>query len=45
VTPNDEQDIQTHLKLATGSEITVRGKVDGITLRTAIVLSPAELIH
>ena len=45
VTPNDEQDIQTLLKLTTGSEITVRGKVDGITLRTAIVLSPAELIH
>ena len=45
VTPNDEQDIQTLLKLTTGSEITVRGKVDDITLRTAIVLSPAELIH
>ena len=45
VTPNDEQDIQTLLKLTTGSEITVRGKVEGITLRTAIVLSPAELIH
>ena len=45
VSPNDEQDIQALLKLATGSEITVRGKVDGITLRTAIVLSPAELIH
>ena len=45
VTPNDEQDIQTLLKLTTGSEITVRGKVDGITLRTAIVLSPAGLIH
>ncbi len=45
VTPNDEQDIQTLLKLTTGSEITLRGKVDGITLRTAIVLSPAGLIH
>ena len=45
VSPNDEQDIQALLKLTTGSEITVRGKVDGITLRTAIVLSPAGLIH
>ena len=45
VTSNDEQDVQTLLKLTTGSEITVRGKVDGITLRTVIVLSPARLIH
>ena len=45
VSPNDEQDIQALLKLTTGSEITVRGKVEGITLRPAIVLSPAELIH
>ena len=45
VTPKDEQDIQTLLKLTTGSEITVRGKVEGITLRTAIVLSTAELIN
>jgi F0F1-type ATP synthase delta subunit len=45
VTPNDEQDIQTLLKRTMNSEITVRGKVDGITLRTAIVLSPAKLIH
>ena len=45
VTPNDEQDIQTLLKRTMNSEITVRGKVDGITLRTAIVLSTAKLIH
>jgi F0F1-type ATP synthase delta subunit len=45
VTPNDEQDIQTLLKRTMNSEITVRCKVDGITLRTAIVLSPAKLIH
>ena len=45
VSPNEEQDIQALLKLTTGSEITVRGKVEGITLRTAIILSPAELIN
>jgi uncharacterized membrane protein len=45
VTPNDEQDVQTLLKRTTSSEITVRGKVDCITIRTAIVLSPAELLH
>lgn len=43
VTPRDEQDDQALLKLQTGSEIGIRGRVDGVLVRTALVLSPAEL--
>ncbi len=45
VTPRDEQDVQALLKLQTGSEVEVRGRVDGVTVRTALVLSPAELVR
>ena len=45
VTPKDEQDVQALLKLQTGSEVEIRGRVDGVTVRTALVLSPAELVH
>ncbi|WP_019430957.1 hypothetical protein [Limnohabitans sp. Rim47] len=45
VTPRDEQDVQALLKLQTGSEIEIRGRVDGVTVRTALVLSPAELVR
>ena len=45
VTPRDEQDVQALLKLQTGSEVEIRGRVDGVTVRTALVLSPAELVH
>lgn len=45
VTPKDEQDVQTLLKLQTGSEVEIRGQVDGVTMRTALVLSPAELVR
>jgi hypothetical protein len=45
VTPKDEQDDQSLLKLQTGSEIEIRGRVHGVTMRTALVLSPAELVH
>jgi hypothetical protein len=45
VTPRDEQDVQALLKLQTGSEVEVRGRVDGVSVRTALVLSPAELVR
>lgn len=45
VIPRDEQDVQALLKLQTGSEVEVRGRVDGVTVRTALVLSPAELVR
>ncbi len=45
VTPRNEQDVQSLLKLRTGSEIEVRGQVDSVTVRTALVLSPAELLY
>ena len=45
VTPRDEQDVQALLKLQTGSEVEVRGRVDGVTVRTVLVLSPAELVR
>jgi len=38
VTPRDDQDVQALLKLQTGSEIEIRGRVDGVTVRTALVL-------
>lgn len=45
VTPKDEQDVQALLKLQTGSEVEIRGRVDGVSVRTALVLSPAELVR
>lgn len=45
VMPRDEQDVQALLKFQTGSEIEVLGRVDGVTFRTALVLSPAELVR
>jgi len=45
VIPRDEQDVQALLKLQTGSEVEIRGRVDGVTVRTALVLSPAELVR
>ena len=45
VTPRDEQDVQALLKLQTGSEVEIRGRVDGVTVRTALVLSTAELVR
>ena len=45
VTPRDEGDVQTLLKLQTGHEVEVRGRVDSVIVRTALVLSPAELVH
>lgn len=45
VTPRDDQDVQALLKLQTGSEIGIRGRVDGVLVRTALVLSPAELVR
>ena len=45
VTPRDEQDIQILLKLQTGSEVEIRGRVDGVSARTALVLSPADLVR
>lgn len=45
VIPKDDQDVQALLKLQTGSEVEIRGRVDGVTVRTALVLSPAELVR
>lgn len=45
VAPRDEQDIQILLKLQTGNEVKIRGRVDGVSARTALVLSPAELVR
>lgn len=45
VIPKDERDVQALLKLQTGSEVEIRGRVDGVTVRTALVLSPAELVR
>lgn len=45
VTPRDEQDVQALLKLQTGSEVEMRGRVDGVSVRTALILSPAELVR
>lgn len=45
VTPRDEQDVQSLLKLQTGSGVEIRGRVDGVYFRTALVLSPAELVR
>jgi len=45
VTPRDEQDVRALLKLQTGSEIEIRGRVDGVSVRIALVLSPAELVR
>ena len=36
VTPRDEQDDQALLKLQTGSEVEIRGRVDGVFARTAL---------
>jgi hypothetical protein len=33
------------LKLKTGSEVEIIGRVDSITIRTALVLSPAVLVR
>lgn len=45
VTPRDEQDVQVLLKLKTGSEVEIWGRVDGVSVRTALVLCPAELVR
>lgn len=44
-TPWDEQDVQALLKLQTGSEVEIDGRVDGVMVRKALVLSPAELVR
>jgi hypothetical protein len=43
VTPRDDADVQKLLGLKTGSDIEIRGRVAGVTVRTALVLSPAEM--
>lgn len=45
VAPRDEQDIQALLKLQTDSEVEIRGLVDGVSLRTALVLRPKQLLR
>ena len=45
VTPRDDADMEALLKLKTGSEVEIHGRVDSITIRTALVLSPAELVR
>ncbi len=45
IAPKDESDVELLLKLQTGHEIQILGRVDGVTARTALVLSPAELVR
>ncbi|WP_089958104.1 hypothetical protein [Limnohabitans sp. 2KL-3] len=45
VTARDQQDDEALLKLQTGSEVEIRGRVDGLMVRTALILSPAELVR
>jgi hypothetical protein len=45
VAARDDQDVQALMKLQTGSDIEIRGRVDSVTFRTALVLSPAELLY
>ena len=45
VTPRDEVDQEALLKLKTGSEVEIYGRVDNITIRTVLVLSPAVLVR
>jgi len=45
ITPRDEHDVEVLLKLKTGHAVEIRGRVDGVSARTALVLSPAELIR
>ena len=45
VTARDQQDDEALLKLKTGSEVEIRGRVDGLMVRTALILSPAELVR
>ena len=45
VAARDDQDVQALMKLQTGSDIGIRGRVDSVTVRTALVLSPAELLY
>ena len=45
ITPTDEHDVEMLLKLQTGNAIEIRGRVDGVSARTALVLSPAELVR
>ena len=37
--------LEALLELKTGSEVEIHGRVDSITIRTALVLSPAELVR
>jgi hypothetical protein len=45
IAPRDEHDVEMLLKLQTGHEVEIRGRVDGVSARTALVLSPAELVR
>ena len=45
IAPRDENDVEVLRKLQTGHEIEIRGRVDGVSARTALVLSPAELVR
>jgi hypothetical protein len=45
VSPKNETDVQALMQLQTGSKVQIRGRVDSISMRTALVLSPAELIN
>lgn len=45
VTARDQQDDKAMLKLQTGSEVEIRGRVDGLMVRTALILNPAQLVR
>lgn len=45
VIPRDDQDVQALLNLQAGSEVEILGRVDSVSVRTALVLSPAVLVR
>ena len=45
IAPKDESDVEVLLSLQTGHAVEVRGRVDVVSARTALVLSPAELVR
>jgi hypothetical protein len=45
VTARDQLDDEALLKLQTGSDVEIRGRVDGLMVRTALILSPATLVR
>jgi hypothetical protein len=45
VTPRDDVDAEALLLLKTGSDVKIHGRVNSVSVRTALVLGPAELVR